>query len=67
MYGFWIILIGYAMSLLVLVYTYQFDKFPEYWTSYLWISVELYVFCIIHQNESNNNSKIILQTTRYWS
>lgn len=41
MYGFWIILIGYAMLLLVLVYTYQFDKFDVYWRTYLGISEKL--------------------------
>ncbi|XP_068147374.1 piezo-type mechanosensitive ion channel component isoform X2 [Drosophila tropicalis] len=35
MYGFWLFLIFYAMSILILVYTYQFDKFDKYWNDYL--------------------------------
>jgi len=27
MYGFWLFLIFYAMTILILIYTYQFDKF----------------------------------------
>lgn len=38
MYAFWLTVIVYSMSILVLVYTYQFDKFPLYWTEYLHIS-----------------------------
>ncbi|XP_053696010.1 piezo-type mechanosensitive ion channel component isoform X3 [Sabethes cyaneus] len=38
MYAFWLTVIVYSMSILVLVYTYQFDKFPLYWTEYLKIS-----------------------------
>jgi len=41
MYGFWLTVIIYSMSILVLIYTYQFDDFPHYWTDYLGISVEL--------------------------
>ncbi|XP_062548757.1 piezo-type mechanosensitive ion channel component isoform X4 [Armigeres subalbatus] len=38
MYTFWLTVIVYSMAILVLVYTYQFDKFPLYWTEYLHIS-----------------------------
>ncbi|XP_065092008.1 piezo-type mechanosensitive ion channel component isoform X11 [Ochlerotatus camptorhynchus] len=38
MYAFWLTVIVYSMAILVLVYTYQFDKFPLYWTEYLHIS-----------------------------
>ncbi|XP_055921322.1 piezo-type mechanosensitive ion channel component isoform X4 [Eupeodes corollae] len=41
MYGFWLFLIFYAMSILTLIYTYQFDKFDEYWNDYLNISKTL--------------------------
>ncbi|XP_023706983.1 piezo-type mechanosensitive ion channel component isoform X4 [Cryptotermes secundus] len=41
MYGFWLTVIIYSMSILVLIYTYQFDDFPYYWTNYLGISQEL--------------------------
>ncbi|PSN54799.1 hypothetical protein C0J52_01988 [Blattella germanica] len=41
MYGFWLTVIIYSMSILVLIYTYQFDSFPSYWTDYLGISLEL--------------------------
>ncbi|XP_025831153.1 piezo-type mechanosensitive ion channel component [Agrilus planipennis] len=35
MFGFWLIVIIYSMIILILVYTYQFDNFPEYWRDYL--------------------------------
>lgn len=38
MYAFWLTVIVYSMAILVLVYTYQFDKFPLYWKEYLKIS-----------------------------
>lgn len=40
MFGFWLTVIGYSMLTLVLVYTYQFDHFAEYWKDYLHIPVE---------------------------
>lgn len=41
MYGFWIFLIIYAMTILTLIYTYQFDKFSMYWETYLNVSKTL--------------------------
>ncbi|XP_030079269.1 piezo-type mechanosensitive ion channel component isoform X10 [Drosophila hydei] len=41
MYGFWLFLIFYAMSILILIYTYQFDKFNTYWMEYLNVSETL--------------------------
>lgn len=41
MYGFWLFLIFYAMFILILIYTYQFDKFDVYWNDYLNISKSL--------------------------
>lgn len=41
MYGFWIFLIFYAMFILILIYTYQFDKFDTYWSQYLNVSLTL--------------------------
>lgn len=32
MYGFWITVIAYSVIMLILVYTYQFKKFPDYWS-----------------------------------
>ncbi|XP_076388823.1 piezo type mechanosensitive ion channel component isoform X5 [Megachile rotundata] len=40
MYSFWLTVIGYSVIMLILVYTYQFDNFPEYW-SYLRIDEDL--------------------------
>ncbi|KAG5890381.1 hypothetical protein JTB14_029746 [Gonioctena quinquepunctata] len=40
MFGFWLTVIIYSMIILVLVYTYQFKKFPSYWASYLHIHKE---------------------------
>ncbi|XP_063241990.1 piezo-type mechanosensitive ion channel component-like isoform X9 [Bacillus rossius redtenbacheri] len=39
MYAFWLVVILYSMSILVLIYTYQFDNFPEYWVKYLGVSL----------------------------
>lgn len=38
LYGFWLTVIIYSMTILVLVYSYQFDKFETYWSEYLGIS-----------------------------
>ncbi|XP_017788930.1 PREDICTED: piezo-type mechanosensitive ion channel component [Habropoda laboriosa] len=40
MYPFWITVIGYSVIMLILVYTYQFHNFPEYW-NYLHIDKNL--------------------------
>ncbi|XP_076240297.1 piezo type mechanosensitive ion channel component [Calliopsis andreniformis] len=40
MYPFWLTVIGYSVIMLILVYTYQFDNFPEYW-NYLHIDQDL--------------------------
>ncbi|XP_043673445.1 piezo-type mechanosensitive ion channel component isoform X1 [Vespula pensylvanica] len=40
MYTFWITVIGYSVIMLILVYTYQFQNFPEYW-NYLGINKQL--------------------------
>ncbi|XP_059490786.1 piezo-type mechanosensitive ion channel component-like isoform X3 [Neocloeon triangulifer] len=41
MYGFWLTVIVYSMLVLVMIYTYQFDNFPEYWYNYTGIPHEL--------------------------
>ncbi|XP_023248310.1 piezo-type mechanosensitive ion channel component isoform X2 [Copidosoma floridanum] len=41
LYGFLVTVIGYSVIMLILVYTYQFPQFPEYWHQYLKISVDL--------------------------
>uniref|UniRef100_A0A1A9WMD8 Piezo-type mechanosensitive ion channel component n=1 Tax=Glossina brevipalpis TaxID=37001 RepID=A0A1A9WMD8_9MUSC len=41
MYGFWLFLIFYAMFTLILIYTYQFDKFDQYWEDYFKLSKTL--------------------------
>ncbi|KAL3280583.1 hypothetical protein HHI36_003816 [Cryptolaemus montrouzieri] len=33
MLGFWLTVIIYSMLMLIMVYTYQFDHFPDYWES----------------------------------
>lgn len=40
MYPFWLTVIGYSVVMLILVYTYQFNNFPEYW-NYLHIDENL--------------------------
>lgn len=41
MYGFWLTVIIYSMLVLILIYTYQFEKFPYYWEAYLHIPQEI--------------------------
>ncbi|XP_040063839.2 piezo-type mechanosensitive ion channel component 2 isoform X4 [Ixodes scapularis] len=41
MYGFWLTVIIYSMLVLILIYTYQFEKFPEYWSTYLHIPQDI--------------------------
>lgn len=41
MYGFWLTVIIYSMLVLILIYTYQFEKFPYYWATYLHIPSEI--------------------------
>ncbi|XP_037284739.2 piezo type mechanosensitive ion channel component isoform X2 [Rhipicephalus microplus] len=41
MYGFWLTVIIYSMLVLILIYTYQFEKFPYYWEAYLHIPKEI--------------------------
>ncbi|KAL7286394.1 hypothetical protein TKK_0019346 [Trichogramma kaykai] len=41
MYAFWITVIAYSVFMLILVYTYQFRDFPDYWERYLHISKNL--------------------------
>lgn len=41
MYAYWVIVIGFAMCTLVMIYTYQFDGFNEYWTKYTGIPESL--------------------------
>ncbi|XP_028128459.1 piezo-type mechanosensitive ion channel component isoform X5 [Diabrotica virgifera virgifera] len=40
MFGFWLTVIIYSMIILILIYTYQFKRFPSYWASYLHIQEE---------------------------
>ncbi|XP_041451232.1 piezo-type mechanosensitive ion channel component isoform X3 [Drosophila obscura] len=35
LYGYWMFLIFYAMSILTVIYTYQFDNFDYYWEKFL--------------------------------
>lgn len=41
MFGFWLTVIIYSMTILILVYTYQFHDFDNYWYEYLRIPKEL--------------------------
>lgn len=41
MYGFWLLVIVYSIFILVLVYTYQFQKTAGYFTDLLHISIQL--------------------------
>lgn len=37
MYTFWVLLIGFAMATLVLIYSYQFDGMEYFWSEYIGI------------------------------
>ncbi|CAN8016084.1 unnamed protein product, partial [Ixodes persulcatus] len=39
MYSFWLTVIIYSMLVLILIYSYQFEHFPEYWEHHLRIPV----------------------------
>lgn len=41
MYVFWLLVIFYSMIILIAIYTYQFDNFPNYWQEYLFISKQV--------------------------
>lgn len=41
MYGFWLFMIFYSMTMLILIYTYQFDKFDVYWESHFSLPKQL--------------------------
>ncbi|XP_063226263.1 piezo-type mechanosensitive ion channel component-like isoform X4 [Bacillus rossius redtenbacheri] len=41
MYAFWLVVILYSMSILVLIYTYQFDNFSDYWAEYLGVPKDI--------------------------
>lgn len=43
MYTFWIVVIGFSMLSLTMIYTYQFDRFDELWKTYAGIDKELLV------------------------
>ncbi|CAM1300366.1 Uncharacterised protein PB.3432, partial [Pycnogonum litorale] len=40
MYGFWLTVIVYSMLVLILIYTYQFEHFPDYWKDYIGVSIK---------------------------
>ncbi|XP_064455770.1 piezo-type mechanosensitive ion channel component-like isoform X2 [Ornithodoros turicata] len=41
MYSFWLVVVIYSMIVLILIYTYQFEKFPLYWETYLGVPREI--------------------------
>ncbi|KAH8294787.1 hypothetical protein KR018_002866 [Drosophila ironensis] len=41
LYGYWIFLIFYAMTILTVIYTYQFDNFDKYWETYLKVQIKI--------------------------
>lgn len=61
MYMFWIVVIGFSMLALIMIYTYQFDKFDELWADYAGIDITLWVFFIILiiTNETLKNNLFI--------
>lgn len=41
LYGFWLVVIGFSMLTLILVYTYQFNRIEEYLQALLKIDIDL--------------------------
>ncbi|XP_030240836.1 piezo-type mechanosensitive ion channel component [Drosophila navojoa] len=41
LYGYWMFVIFYAMTILTIIYTYQFDYFDHYWETYLNVQPDL--------------------------
>lgn len=41
MYAYWIVVITFSMLTLIMVYTYQFDRFEELYTDFLSIDTDL--------------------------
>lgn len=41
MYPFWLLVIVYSMTVLIAIYTYQFNYFDQYWRDYLFTSKEM--------------------------
>lgn len=41
MYIFWIVVIGFSMLSLTMIYTYQFDRFDDLWQDYIGINKTL--------------------------
>lgn len=41
LYGYWMFVIFYAMTILTIIYTYQFDYFDHYWETYLNVQLDL--------------------------
>ncbi|XP_074605434.1 piezo type mechanosensitive ion channel component isoform X7 [Brevipalpus obovatus] len=41
MYPFWLLVIVYSMTVLIAIYTYQFNYFDQYWRDYLFTSQEM--------------------------
>ncbi|XP_034113348.1 piezo-type mechanosensitive ion channel component [Drosophila albomicans] len=41
LYGYWMFVIFYAMTILTIIYTYQFDYFDYYWENFLHVKTQL--------------------------
>lgn len=72
LYAFWLVVIGFSMLTLILVYTYQFNRIEEYLDKLLNIDIELYVKLILNARRANHFNLIFLfrstdNTTSVWS
>lgn len=43
MYPFWLVVIVYSMTVLIAIYTYQFQHFKQYWRDYLLTPIAMWV------------------------
>lgn len=62
MYAFWIVVIGFSMLTLIMIYTYQFDRFDKYWDEYIGINIQLLVYFTVYfksefQHSESNHTK----------
>lgn len=41
MYTFWVVVIGFSMFVLIVIYTYQFDNFDKFLAEFMRIDIDL--------------------------
>lgn len=68
MYTFWVVVIGFAMLTLIMIYTYQFEGFSGYWQKYLKIDEDLYEWVLsAHRFHGKDNPNLFFQANGHRS